>query len=142
MMIHGHDDSTVTMRINSSSAILRGPSGCGGFFILAITTTVALLVCGCASMTARQDPPDEWQWARSIPHIQAPRIPTGAGFDITRLGAVADGNTLATDAISKAIDACASAGGGRVIVPAGRFLTGPFKLASNVELHLEKSATL
>ena len=47
-----------------------------------------------------------------------------------------------TDAIRKAIDACAAAGGGQVIVPDGRFLTGAVRLKSNVNLHLADKATL
>ena len=53
-----------------------------------------------------------------------------------------DGKTLNTAAIQKAIDACSAAGGGTVVVPAGRFLTGPLKLASNLNLHLDEGATL
>ena len=63
-------------------------------------------------------------------------------FDITAYGAVADGKSLNTTAITQAIEACSKAGGGIVRVPAGRFLTGPLALASNLELRLEKDATL
>ncbi len=55
---------------------------------------------------------------------------------------MADGKTDCTDAIRKAIAACAQAGGGRVVVPDGRFLTGPIHLRSNVELHLADNAVL
>jgi polygalacturonase len=41
-----------------------------------------------------------------------------------------------------AIDACTLAGGGRVIVPAGDYLTGAIRLLSNVNLHISKGATL
>ena len=61
---------------------------------------------------------------------------------ITKYGAVADGKTLATDAIKKAIEECHKKGGGRVVVPAGAFLTGAVHLKSNVNLYLEKGATL
>jgi len=57
-------------------------------------------------------------------------------FEVTQFGAVADGTTDCTRAFSRAIAACANAGGGRVIVPGGKFLTGPIHLQSNVELHL------
>ncbi|MFF0342357.1 glycoside hydrolase family 28 protein [Kribbella sp. NPDC004875] len=63
-------------------------------------------------------------------------------FSITSFGAVADGKTLATDAIAKAIDACHRAGGGRVVVPAGTFLTGAIHLESNVNLFVSAGATL
>lgn len=44
--------------------------------------------------------------------------------------------------VTAAIAACHAAGGGRVVVPAGRHETGPVHLKSNVELHLEDGATL
>ena len=61
---------------------------------------------------------------------------------ITDFHAVGDGKTLCTAAIQNAIDACASAGGGRVSVPAGRFLSGTIRLRSDVDLHLESGAEL
>lgn len=47
-----------------------------------------------------------------------------------------------TEAFRKAIDDCASAGGGTVRVPAGNWLVAPFSLKSNIRLSLEKNATL
>ena len=68
---------------------------------------------------------------------------TAAGeFDVSRYGAVGDGKTLNTEAFSKAIDACTAAGGGTVVVPAGRYLVGTIIIKSNVELHLQNGATL
>jgi len=63
-------------------------------------------------------------------------------FIITEFGAAGDGKTLCTEAIRQAIDACHQAGGGRVIVPEGVFLTGAVHLKSNVNLHLKKGSTL
>jgi polygalacturonase len=73
--------------------------------------------------------------------IPRPHIPAVV-FKITDYGAIGDGTTMNTDAITKTIDACVKAGGGSVVVPAGRFLTGPITLASNLDLHLDKDATL
>jgi len=61
-------------------------------------------------------------------------------FSITKYGAIADGKTDCTEAFRNAIEACNTAGGGRVIVPAGTYLTGAIHLKSNVNLHLEKDA--
>jgi len=61
---------------------------------------------------------------------------------ITDHGAFPDGTTDNAGAIQDAIDAAAAAGGGRVVIPEGRFLSGPVELKSNVELHLERGATL
>ncbi|PJM75096.1 glycoside hydrolase family 28 protein [Bifidobacterium simiarum] len=63
-------------------------------------------------------------------------------YPITQYGAVADGVTNNREAIQSAIDAANEAGGGRVVVPTGRFLTGALVLKSNVTLHLETGAWL
>ncbi len=63
-------------------------------------------------------------------------------FSIKDFGAVNDAQTLNTTAFAKAIDACTKAGGGKVIVPAGTWLTGPIELKSNVDLHLEHGAII
>lgn len=57
-------------------------------------------------------------------------------FKLVDFGAQADGITDNSLAFSQAIAACHQAGGGRVVVPAGKFLTGPIHLKSNVNLHL------
>ena len=68
---------------------------------------------------------------------------TAAEYDVTRYGAKPDGATDSTAAIQKAIDDCAAKGGGRVIVPAGgKYVTYTLNLKSNVELHVERGATL
>ncbi len=63
-------------------------------------------------------------------------------FDVTKYGAIADGKTLCTEAISKAIDACAKAGGGIVIFPKGEYLSGAIHLKSNINLHISEGAIL
>lgn len=63
-------------------------------------------------------------------------------FPITRYGAVKGGETLNTKAIARAVDACSRAGGGRVVVPPGEWLTGPIHFKDNVNLHLEEGAVL
>jgi len=58
-------------------------------------------------------------------------------------GAVADGKTNDAASIQKAVDACAAAGGGRVVIPAGRtVLSGSFELRSRVDFHVSEDATL
>jgi polygalacturonase len=88
-----------------------------------------------AALLARPAAAGDWQ------PIAPPEIPDRS-FPITDYGAVADSPAPATDALRKCIEAAAKAGGGIVRVPAGRFLTGPFALASRINLHLEKGATL
>ena len=91
---------------------------------------------------ATESSADAWARAGDIArNVRAPTFPDRL-FDITKFGAKPDAITLATKAIADAIDACAKAGGGRVLVPAGRFLTGAIHLQSNVELHVSEGATL
>lgn len=63
-------------------------------------------------------------------------------FNIKDYGAKDDGKTLNTKAIQSAIDACASAGGGQVLIPNGRFVTGTIRLKSNVAIYLDATAIL
>jgi polygalacturonase len=86
--------------------------------------------------------PDGWAAVDGIlRRIVPPRFPSRT-FDITQYGARADGATDATAAFREAIAACHAAGGGRVRVPAGVFLTGAIRLRSGVNLHLDDRATL
>lgn len=63
-------------------------------------------------------------------------------FDIMAYGAKADGVTNNTISIQKAIDEASASGKGRVLVPAGKFVTGVITLKSNVDLHLADGAVL
>jgi polygalacturonase len=76
-----------------------------------------------------------------LSRIAPPAFPDRA-IAITDFGARDGAAQDATAAIAKAIAACSAAGGGRVVVPAGRFLTGPIHLRNNVNLHLDDDATL
>src|SRR5690242_19448843 len=68
--------------------------------------------------------PDPWARADAIvAGITVPTFPA-RDFPVTTYGAVGDGATDCTAAIAQAIAACSAAGGGRVVVPAGTFLTG------------------
>lgn len=58
-------------------------------------------------------------------------------FDITSYGARGDSKTMNTLAIQKAIDDCSAAGGGRVLIANGTFLSGSFELKSGVDLHID-----
>ncbi len=73
--------------------------------------------------------------------IQQPAIPHRL-FTVRDFGAIGDGHTLCTAAIQQAITVCAGAGGGRVVLPSGIWLTGPIRLESRVELHLQSGSLL
>ncbi|WP_421918740.1 glycoside hydrolase family 28 protein [Marinifilum sp.] len=63
-------------------------------------------------------------------------------FDITNYGALADGQSINTKAIQDAIDAAYRNGGGKVVIPAGTFVSGTLILKDKVNLHVSLGATL
>src|SRR5436190_16073525 len=101
---------------------------------------VFLGAIACESFEQSATESDAWT---AVPAIEASiKVTTfpDKTFSITAYGAVGDATTDCTNAIAKAIAACNKAGGGRVLVPAGKFLSGPIHLLSNVNLHLSKDA--
>lgn len=75
----------------------------------------------------------------AMPAIRLPVFPK-RDFPVTDFGA-RKGDRI-SEAIAKAIAACHEAGGGRVVIPAGKWRTGKIHLRSNVNLDVEKGATL
>jgi polygalacturonase len=69
----------------------------------------------------------------------APKLPH---FTISDFGAIADGTTVNTKAIQAAIEKCAAAGGGVLVVPQGTFLSGAVFLKQGVNLRIEKDGVL
>jgi polygalacturonase len=61
---------------------------------------------------------------------------------VAEFGGAGDGVTLNTDAFRKAIEALERKGGGKLVVPAGVWFTGPIELKSNINLNLQKGALL
>lgn len=65
-----------------------------------------------------------------------------ADFNVRDYGAKGDGKTLDSPAIDKAIEACVKQGGGKVVLPAGTYLSGSIHMKSNVELHLQSGCVI
>ena len=63
-------------------------------------------------------------------------------IDLKKAGAKADGQTKVTKVLQKAIDKVSEAGGGKVILSGGKFLTGAVELKSGVELFIDADAVL
>jgi polygalacturonase len=81
-------------------------------------------------------------WAGTAVAAAADGMPPAKRFLITDSGAVADGQTLNTQAIQSAIDRCASTGGGVVVVPKGAFLSGALFFKPGVNLLVEQEGVL
>ncbi|MFL6468398.1 MAG: glycoside hydrolase family 28 protein, partial [Pyrinomonadaceae bacterium] len=88
-----------------------------------------------------QSDPWKTEYPKILSRIKPPKF-NKRQFDILKFGAKSGGQFDCRDAINKAIDECSKAGGGRVVVPEGIFLTGAIRLKSNVNLHVSKDATL
>lgn len=85
---------------------------------------------------------DPWKVKQQIE--KAVVAPTFANktYSIVDYGAKSGGVINNSEAFKKAITACSKNGGGKVIVPMGKFLTGPIHLDNNVNLHLEDGAEI
>lgn len=99
-----------------------------------ILTIITLLALCCTTMKAEKYP-------FKMPEVATPSIPDYS-VNITDFGAVGDGKTLCTDAFSKAMKHLSSKGGGRIIVPAGIWFTGPIEFENNCELHTEQCSLI
>jgi polygalacturonase len=114
------------------------------FLALALGTGAAL---GIAQLPAGAPPADalgDDPWARLpaiLARIRPPAFPS-RDLPVTDFGGRAGGDHDNTEAFRAAIEACHRAGGGRVVVPPGDFLTGPIHLRSRVALHVSKDATV
>jgi len=100
---------------------------------------ISAVLLGCFTHAFAQElswPGDLSAYQPAVPRFRADT------FDIRRYGAKADARTLNTQAIQSAIDACARAGGGVVLIPHGFWLTGPLVLKSGVNMHLQHGALL
>jgi polygalacturonase len=111
-----------------------------------ILLVLAIFSCSCAQI---QQPAPGGVRHQSItvkapfemPAINVPVFPD-RDFAITDFGAKPGEKAATTEAFRKAMAACNEAGGGRVVVPAGTWVTGPIHFKSNVNLHLAKGAAL
>lgn len=103
---------------------------------------VLILLSSCHSGILNNED-DEWSKARQIvSEISLPEI-KGEIYPLEDFGGKADGLSDNHEAFTSAIEACAEAGGGTIIVGSGTWLVnGPIHLGSHMRLHLEEGAVL
>jgi len=109
--------------------------------IILYTIFSAILLSACTTNKNYTDIEEGWHKLPVIlERIKAPKLPDKQ-YNILDFGAKEDGN-LCTEAFRLAIQACHEAGGGQVVVPSGKYMTGAIHLLSNVELHVSEGATI
>jgi polygalacturonase len=77
----------------------------------------------------------------SLKTINQPVFPSPV-CNISDYGAIGDGKTKNTTAFANAIEDCFEKGGGQILVPPGKWLTGPIHFKSNINLYLDKNAEI
>lgn len=111
--------------------------------MMKIIILLVLFIPGCRGFQLHAQPPQRnvpYSWS-NLPRVAEPVFRKDT-FNILDYGAVADGLTLNTNSIDRAITACNKKGGGVVVVPGGIWLTGPIAMKSNINLHIERDAIL
>lgn len=106
---------------------------------------ITTLLTSCVSNTEYQTISNDEisKFYENLPfEMEVLKVPTFKNYSVSIIdfGAVGDGVTLNTEAFAKAIDAVHEKGGGKVVVPAGIWLTGPIVMKSNVNLYTEKNS--
>lgn len=110
--------------------------------LLGLFLTCCFSVRASDSTSSDESAKKAWAGLPSIlERIVPPKFPHHK-FPVTKYGAVGDGATDCTEAFRKAIEACTQSGGGEVVVSGGTFLTGAIHLKNNVDLYVEKGATI
>ncbi|NDV83249.1 glycoside hydrolase family 28 protein [Bacteroides sp. 51] len=110
-------------------------------FISLFALVCLLALTSCTTSTQKNDE-SPWNKLDSLLSRITPPVFPHKDFLVTDYGAVGDNKTDCSTAFRKAVEACSQGGGGRVVVPEGRYKTGAIHLKSNVNLHLSEGATI
>lgn len=113
------------------------------YFVVLACAFMVIFQLGGSHIVANAKGNDVWEdvLPSILAEIEKPFFPD-RDFNVVDYGAVNDGSKKATKAFNEAISAANDAGGGKVVVPSGTYLTGAIHLKSNVNLHLEEGATI
>lgn len=96
----------------------------------------------CLAQKERSNPEQAWSQLKTIEkEIKSPQF-LNSDYSVLDYGAQQEDNHDNSEAFKKAIEMCSKNGGGRVIVPRGKYLTGPIHLENNVNLHLEEGSEI
>ncbi len=117
--------------------------------IVILFVTIAFLSCNKSAVgsfnyqEAKKLEAEGWEQVPAILERIVPPVFPENEFNVLDFGAVGDSTTNSLPAITRAIDKCSNAGGGKIIIPAGQyFMNGPIHLKSNIHLYLEEGARI
>ncbi len=111
-------------------------------FLRVIPVFIMVLACAWTDGARAQYYSAPWDSADAIVARVKPPVFKKRTISILRFGARSGGVVDCSQAFEEAIVACSSGGGGRVLVPRGIFRTGPIRLRSGVDLHVEQGAVI
>ena len=111
-------------------------------FFLTVSIILVCVVC-IITLFASIYVKNDWNKMRKIEKMIVPPTFLDKNYVVTEYGAIGDGVSDALPAIKKAIDLCSNHGGGKVVLPRGKYFSkGPIVLKSNVNLHLEEGTEI
>ena len=110
-------------------------------FIKDLLVSGAVLSISPRLLLAQTGNPWQTVYPSILERIRPPRFPKRTLY-LNRFGAKSDGRTDCTAAFRNAIGQCSKAGGGKVVVPPGTYLTGPIHLKNNVNLEVSEGAII
>lgn len=109
---------------------------------LAFLLCITLTSCNTKKEKVSENSNDVWaKMSEVVKSVKEPVFSKNI-YNISDFGAISDGKTDNTIAFNKAIKKCTESGGGKVLVPEGKYLTGPIHLDDNVNLHIVKGAEI
>jgi polygalacturonase len=103
---------------------------------------VSLVLISCKIEKQKRTAASPWDAMKSIEKLVEVPVFKDKTYSVVDFGAVAGGVFDSTLAINLAIRTCSSEGGGKVLIPSGKYLSGPINLENNVNLHLEEGAEI
>lgn len=111
---------------------------------LCLILSISFMIFSCTTNTSRSTGSYDYLYKDlpfDMPVLTPPSFPD-YDVSITDFGGKGDGTFINTEAFAKAIEHLSQRGGGRLIIPAGVWFTGPIVLQSNINLHLTERAII
>lgn len=114
------------------------------FKVPSVTMLLVIFLVSCATSKQNKDSNSDVAWTNAIKNIQEIKEPVFLNkvYNINDYGAKGDGIFNNSEAFKNTIKLCAENGGGIVLVPQGKFFTGPIQLENNINLQIQEGAEI